>query len=184
MVEMSRRPLSGVFGLVAIAGVTAACSSTSTSTSATGASTTPSAAGEALVFDPSAFTEKTATISTAAGDKEVAYRLYSKIPYVARPVDADYQSLTIAVPTRIDGTDVDASAAPILFEIPVGGYRDARKCAALQGGGESARGSPRSGRACSRPDGPAARCTAARWTAAPRWRTRRSTTRTTVAARR
>ena len=94
MVEMSRRSLLGVFGLVAVAGATAACSSTSSSTSTTGASTTSSATGDALVFDPSADTEKTATISTIAGDKEVAYRLFSKIPYVAKPVDADYQSLT------------------------------------------------------------------------------------------
>ena len=67
---------------------------------------------------------------------------------------------------------------------PDGGrYRGARWCAALLGGGESARGRLRSGRACPGRDGPAARCTAARSSAARRRPTRRSTTRTTVVAR-
>ncbi|WP_433824708.1 subtype B tannase [Actinoplanes sp. CA-015351] len=87
-----------------------------------------SAAGTtySLTFDKDGFTEKTATITTAAGDKEITYRLYSKIPYVSKPVDIDYQSLSVAVPVKIDGKDVDASGAPILFEIPVGGYFSAK----------------------------------------------------------
>jgi hypothetical protein len=125
MATMSRRSLLGAFGLVAVAGVAGACSSSVSTSGGSTPSSTP-AAGGSLVFDKTKYTEKTATITTAAGDKEVSYRLYSKIAYVAKPVDADYQSLSIAVPTRVDGTDVDATNAPILFEIPVGGYLSAK----------------------------------------------------------
>jgi len=77
---------------------------------------------ESLEFDPEAFTELTITITTATGDREVVYRFFKAIPYVARPVDVTYQSLNISVPIRIDGQDIDASEAPILFANNVGGY--------------------------------------------------------------
>jgi hypothetical protein len=112
MTKMSRRQVLGAAGLVPVAGLLTACQSSRKSS--------------ALAFDKSNFSEKTATIPTSAGEAEVTYRLYRKIPYVAKPVDADYQSLTIAVPTKIGGKAVDAAQAPILFEIPVGGYRSAK----------------------------------------------------------
>lgn len=82
---------------------------------------TPVAVGS-LTFDPEAFTVETKTATTAAGDVEVTYRLYSAIPYVANPVDVTYQSLNVLVPVALDGTDIDASGAPILFENNIGGY--------------------------------------------------------------
>jgi hypothetical protein len=60
--------------------------------------------------------------SKVVGDKKVVYRSYKHITYVANPVDKDYQSLDVRVPVSIDGKVVDASNAPILFSIGVGGY--------------------------------------------------------------
>ncbi|MGY1945732.1 subtype B tannase [Nocardia asiatica] len=75
-----------------------------------------------LVFDPDAFTTEKKTVATFDRDKEVTYRRYAEIVYVARPVDKAYQSLTISVPVEIDGAAVDASKAPILLSNSVGGY--------------------------------------------------------------
>ncbi|MBF6204694.1 Tat pathway signal protein [Streptomyces gardneri] len=75
-----------------------------------------------LAFDPDAFTEQTKTVATFERDKEVAYRFYESVVYVAKPVNKAYQSLNISVPVEIDGTAVDASTAPILFSNSVGGY--------------------------------------------------------------
>ncbi|WP_149824653.1 subtype B tannase [Streptomyces tailanensis] len=80
-------------------------------------------AADALVFDPSAYTEQTVTITDATGTAhEVVYRFYKVASYVANPVDAAYQSLNVCVPVKIDGTAVDASGAPILLANAVGGY--------------------------------------------------------------
>jgi len=51
---------------------------------------------------------------------------------VARPVDVAYQSLDVKVPVAIDGRAVDASAAPIVLDITVGGYHSVNNA---QGGG-------------------------------------------------
>ncbi|GAA2554930.1 hypothetical protein GCM10010435_26810 [Winogradskya consettensis] len=115
MTNLSRRTLLGALGLIPAAGLLAACDS----------DPAPTTTGS-LVFDKTKYTSKTTTVTTAAGEVEVEYRLFSKIPYVAKPVDVDYQSLTIAVPVTIAGKAVDASDAPILFEIPVGGYMSAK----------------------------------------------------------
>jgi hypothetical protein len=56
----------------------------------------------------------------------VTYRSYMHIPCVASPVDKDYQSLNVSVPIKVDGADVDATNAPMLFTIGVGGYN--RRC--------------------------------------------------------
>jgi acetyl esterase/lipase len=80
------------------------------------------AASPGLVFDPAAFTEQSVTISTETGDRQVVYRFWKAVPYVARPVDAAYQSLNISLPVSIDGRPVDASNAPILLANAVGGY--------------------------------------------------------------
>jgi hypothetical protein len=42
--------------------------------------------------------------------------------YTADPVDIDHQSLVISAPVRINGVEVDSSAAPILFANAVSGY--------------------------------------------------------------
>ncbi|CAG0964034.1 hypothetical protein ANRL4_00844 [Anaerolineae bacterium] len=83
---------------------------------------TVSAQGDPLQFPVDSFTEATTTVTTANGQVEVVYHLYSHIPYVANPVDAAYQSLDVKVPVSINGEAVDATNAPILFVINVGGY--------------------------------------------------------------
>lgn len=75
-----------------------------------------------LRFPKDAFTVETKTVKTSFGEHKVVYHSYLHIPYVAKPVDKDYQSLNVSVPVEVDGKPVDASRAPILFGIGVGGY--------------------------------------------------------------
>ena len=75
-----------------------------------------------LLFPKDNYTTETRKVYTAAGEKLVTYRSYLHIQYVASPVDRDYQSLNVSVPVKVDDKDVDASNAPILFSIGVGGY--------------------------------------------------------------
>ena len=75
-----------------------------------------------LAFPSDDYTVQTAALPTADGEKEVTYHFYSHLTYVADPVDPDFQSLNVSVPVEIDGVEVDASDAPILFEVRVGGY--------------------------------------------------------------
>ena len=75
-----------------------------------------------LLFPKENFTVETKTVKTTLGEKKVTYRSYMHIPYVANPVDKNYQSMNVSVPIRVDNMDVDASNAPILFNIGVGGY--------------------------------------------------------------
>jgi hypothetical protein len=56
---------------------------------------------------------------------EVTYRLYEHIAYVTNPVNTDYQSMNVKVPIKVNGKDVDATNAPILFVNSVGGYMSA-----------------------------------------------------------
>lgn len=125
---MARRTVlkfaAGVGAAVALPAV-ASCSSGAPSASATTAAAgtgTSSAFDGSLVFDPSAYTEKSETITTGAGDRSVTYRAYSNIPYCSKPVDTTYQCLTVKVPTSIDGKAVDASRAPIVLANSIGGY--------------------------------------------------------------
>ena len=75
-----------------------------------------------LLFPKDNFTVETKIVKTSAGEKKVTYRSYMHIPYVANPVDKDYQSMNVSVPVRVDDKDADATNAPILFVISVGGY--------------------------------------------------------------
>lgn len=97
---------------------------------------------DALAFDPDAYTELTETITTDAGDREVTYRFWRAIPYVASPVDVTYQSLNVSVPVAIDGVTVDASNAPILFANSVGGYMPSSVAEAEGVGGGGMTGMP------------------------------------------
>lgn len=84
-----------------------------------------SAAGQTkdpLMFPKDNFTLETKTVRTSAGEKKVTYRSYMYIPYVAKPVDKDYQSMNVSVPIKVDDKTVDATNSPILFVIGVGGY--------------------------------------------------------------
>ena len=99
--------------------------------------TTSAQAKDALLFPKDNFTLETKIVYTSAGEKKVTYRSYLHIPYVANPVDKDYQSLNVSVPIKVDAATVDATNAPILFSIGVGGYMSVNNAQS---------GSPNSGR--------------------------------------
>ncbi|MCX4906592.1 subtype B tannase [Streptomyces sp. NBC_00878] len=88
-----------------------------------GSGASSAASGSSLVFDPDAYTEPAITIKDTDGvSHEVVYRFYKGASYVAKPVDATYQSLNVSVPVKIDGKVVDATDAPILLANAIGGY--------------------------------------------------------------
>lgn len=119
-----------------ISGIAAAAAApTATAFSAAPASAALPAAGSAaaattntsddkvsLVFDKDDYSVLTTTITTGSGDHSVTYHFYKAVTYVAKPVDATYQSLNISVPVEIDGTAVDASHSPIMLANIMGGY--------------------------------------------------------------
>ena len=77
-----------------------------------------------LKFNP----DKFETRYIKAGEKEVKFRAYEEIVYVANPVDSEYQRLNFYVPARYfeDGKSklgkFDASSAPIFLPNSIGGY--------------------------------------------------------------
>jgi len=95
-----------------------------------------------LVFPGDNFTMETKMVKTSEGEKKVTFRAYRHIPYVANPVDKDYQSLNVSVPVEIEGKAVDAENAPIFFEIGVGGYMSVRNAGVNAGGSGGGRGGP------------------------------------------
>ncbi|MEB8338414.1 subtype B tannase [Streptomyces endophyticus] len=109
-----------VIGIGAAAGAAAVGGLTLSAQASAG--TAPDEPSDALAFDPDAYTELTTTVTTDDGDKEVKYRFWKAITYVAKPVDETYQSLNVSVPVAIGGKAIDASGAPILFANSVGGY--------------------------------------------------------------
>jgi acetyl esterase/lipase len=131
--QMTRRALLAGMGYTAGALAMASCAGS--------APREPDPTAGKLAFDPAVFTQKTATVATAAGDKQVTYHFFGPITYVANPVDADYQSLVISVPTAIDGRAVDATGAPIVFANSVGGYLPA-SVKDVTGVGEAGRRGP------------------------------------------
>ena len=94
-----------------------------------------------LQFPRDVFTLETKTVRTSVGEKKVTYRSYKHIPYVANPIDKDYQSLNVSVPVEVAGAAVDATNAPILFAIGVGGYMSVKNA----GSGGGMMGAPPSG---------------------------------------
>jgi hypothetical protein len=78
--------------------------------------------GDPLLFPKDDFKLETKIVRTGTGEKKVTYKSYMHIPYVANPVDKDYQSLNVIVPVKINDVDVNAANAPILLKIGVGGY--------------------------------------------------------------
>ena len=77
-------------------------------------------AKDPLLFPKDSYTVVSKTVMTSMGEKKVTYHSYMHIPYVANPVDKDYQSLNVSVPIPVDDAVVDAKNAPILFSIGVG----------------------------------------------------------------
>jgi BD-FAE len=75
-----------------------------------------------LIFPKGTYTVETKTVITSNVKTEVTYHSYMHLPYVSLAVDKDYQSLNVSVPVKINGKELDAANAPILFNIKVGGY--------------------------------------------------------------
>ena len=105
------------------------------------------ASKDALRFPKDNFTVETRTVRTSTGEKEVTYRSYRQIPYVASPVDKEYESLNVSVPIQVDDAAVDATNAPILFAISVGGY------ISVNVAGRGSRGGSRAGERMGGPPG-------------------------------
>ncbi|MET7681458.1 subtype B tannase [Streptomyces sp. NPDC005423] len=107
-----------------------------------GTSTKAASPADGLVFDPDSYTKLTTTVTDTDGaDHSVTYHFWKAITYVAKPVDAAYQSLNVSVPVEIDGRAVDATDAPILFANSVGGYMPSSVADATGiGGGSGAMG--------------------------------------------
>lgn len=95
--------------------------------------TTESQTNDPLLFPKDNYTVETRTVKTSSGEKTVTYHSYMHIPYVSKPVDIDYQSLNVSVPVKVDGAAVDATNAPILFVIGVGGYMSVNNARMVSG---------------------------------------------------
>jgi hypothetical protein len=106
-------------------------------------------AKDPLLFPKAAYTVETRTVKTSVGEKKVTYHSYQHIPYVSVPVDKDYQSLDVSVPVKVDGVAIDATKAPILFAIGVGGYMSVKNTGRGGMGGPPPGGSPGGNRAIS-----------------------------------
>ena len=134
---MRRRSFIGVTaGAVLGIPIINACSSSGggggTSTSSVSAT---AGSNSALNFDAKAFTEESTTVTMADGEEvTVNYKLWKGIVYVANPVDAEYQSMNIKQPTSVNGKEVDASGAPIVFAMNIGGYTSSAVNAEQPGG--------------------------------------------------
>jgi hypothetical protein len=113
------KPNGALFLILVILMSSCAVSGGSSNVQSTEAKTDP------LQFPVNDYIEKNVTVTTSNGEVEVAYRLYEHITYVANPVDTDYQSMNVKIPIKVDGKDVDATNAPILFVNSVGGYMSA-----------------------------------------------------------
>lgn len=86
-----------------------------------------------LLFPKDNFTVETKMVKTSTGEKKITYHSYLHIPYVANPIDKDYQSMNISVPVKVDNAAVDAANAPILFVIGVGGYMSVNNARTVTG---------------------------------------------------
>jgi hypothetical protein len=54
------------------------------------------------LFPANNYAEVTETVTTSAGQETVVYHLYHHITYVANPVDANYESLDVGIPFKIN----------------------------------------------------------------------------------
>lgn len=135
---MDRRTLLKGLAATAALPLVSACGTSQSekqSVSTTSATTRTGNSGSDLTFDETAYTEATQTVTTSTGSTSIAYRFYKAIPYVAKPVDATYQSLDVAVPVSIDGKAVDATHAPVLLDLNVAGYTSSAVPSSFGGGG-------------------------------------------------
>ena len=101
-----------------------------------GSQSAAASTGGTLTFPKDSYTTATKTITTADGaEKNVTYRFWENIVYVANPVDPTYQCLDVQQPVEIDGRPVDTSHAPIFFSIPLGGFLSGTPGGTNPGGG-------------------------------------------------
>ena len=111
--------------LMCLSAVSEASGNANSSESKTIGNLSINTSSDPLRFPVDNYAEKNVTVNTSNGQVEVNYRLYQNITYVANPVDTDYQSMNVKIPIKIDGKDIDATNAPILFVNSVGGYMSA-----------------------------------------------------------
>ena len=71
-----------------------------------------------LRFEPEKYIYETITCK----GHEIVCKTYQGLTYVAKPVDAEYQSLNIYIPLTIDGTQIDTTDAPIVLQNMCNGY--------------------------------------------------------------
>ncbi len=101
------------------------CGSTAGSTAGTSSGTAANETADgsySLSFSDCSGSSQSLTVCIDSISYSIIYTLYQNIVYAASPVDASYESMNVYVPTEINGSSVDASSSPILFEIGVGGY--------------------------------------------------------------
>ena len=139
---MERRTvLKGMAGaslIPVVAGCTDSGSGSSTTASSTSSPSANSTTTYSLDFDAGSPKTLSKTVSTGSGSVTVKYKFYSNNVYVKHPVNYEYQSLNVSVPIEIDGKTIDATNAPIMFAINVGGYTSSSVWGATaQGGGTS-----------------------------------------------
>jgi hypothetical protein len=121
--------LAGGAAIPVVAGCSASLSSTASK----------SRKASSLAFDAGSYTTETKTVSIGSASRKIKYRFYRNNVYVRHPVNYKYQSLNVSIPVEIDGKAVDATNAPIMFAINVGGYTSSSSWDATgQGGGMSA----------------------------------------------
>jgi hypothetical protein len=112
--------------------VIAGCAGSSSSNASTASK------ASSLAFDADSYTTETKTVNIGGSTRKIKYRFYRNNIYVQHPVNYKYQSLNVSVPVEIDGKAVDATGAPIMFSINVGGYTSSSSWGATgQGGGMS-----------------------------------------------
>jgi hypothetical protein len=129
---MRRRTVLKVLAGGAVIPLVASCTDSSSSSAAK--------VGKAgsLAFDASSYTTESKTVNIGGATRKIKYRFYRNNVYVRHPVSYKYQSLNVSVPVEIDGRAVDATSAPVMFAINVGGYTSSSTWGATgQGGGMS-----------------------------------------------
>ncbi|MEM0038835.1 MAG: subtype B tannase [Zestosphaera sp.] len=95
---------------------------TMTSASVISASTNESSNVDPLRFPVNDYTLHTIKVITPFSETTVVFKRYHHIPYVAKPVNPNYQSMDVVVPIKVNNTYIDVSNAPIILVINVGGY--------------------------------------------------------------
>ena len=104
--------------------------------------TTTTTTQDALAFPKDNYTVATKNVTTSKGVQTVTYHLYKNIVYVTNPVDANYECMYVSVPVKINGDNIDATNAPIFFNVNVGGYKSSSPIPNLGGLGGPPPGVP------------------------------------------